>query len=751
MLVPCERRSNLAAQSLEWNHSWVNWRALVVSQFGRRTRCRVMFRLWKIMSAVSLSSLRQSGRFASAGHPARPRHLRPAAGKAFMFGVAYYPEHWPRRQWPRDFALMKRHGVNTVRMGEFAWDVWEPCEGEYDFELFDHVIALAAQHDIKVVLGTPTAGPPRWLSADHPDWLKRTREGLLVDHTGRLHGSPMSEGFRMASTRLVAALAEHYANHPTVVGWQIDNEFHCVCPFDFSDQAQGAFQAWLRERYRRIDLLNRRWGTSFSAQTYASFDQVPLPLRSRPDHFPPHPGHLLDFHRFTSDATVRFCDDQVALLRQANPDWMIFHNGLFAHLDYWKLAEKLTCLGVDLYPGFGGEGLAERAWNAFKLEQCRAHSGSFIVPELASGAAGSRQHLLETPPPGQMRLWAWQCVAHGADGIFHFRWRTARFGQEVYWRGVLDHDGGEGRRLEELGVEGAEFGRIGPKLIGTVRVVEIGVLIDRDQDDNQEAILPVHYPAPRHQAEHLLGALLERHLPAGLVHVQDRWDGLDVLIIPSFADVGKELANRLTAFVKGGGTVVATAGTGSRDHNVQAVGVRAPGTLANLFGAEVEEVGAFVRSPVIAMVPTDTDRVLVEIGYEILKPRKARSVARWAMREGEDGRQPHAAADRTAATLHSHGAGRALLLGMWISRGSARPLVAWLSALLGWQAVVQAPPEVTVVRRRSDRRSMLFLLNHSPYRQVVEGLDGGRNLITNRRVGSRCELPAYGVAVVQER
>lgn len=679
-----------------------------------------------------------------------PRHLRPATHDKFFFGVAYYPEHWPRTRWKRDFELMKAHGVTAIRIGEYAWDVWEPREGEYDFELFDEVIALAAKYDCQVVLGTPTSGPPRWLSHQHPDWLKRTRDGLLIEHTGRMHGSPLAAGFRRASRLVAEALAAHYADNRTVVGWQIDNELNCLCPHDFSDEAARQFPLWLERRYGRIARLNARWGTGFSAQTYGSFAEVPLPLRCRPDRFPPQPGHLMDYTRFMSEATVSFAAEQADILSAANPGWLIFHNGLFPHLDYWAMGRSLDCLGVDLYPGFGGEGVAQRNWTAFKLEQCRAHSGSFVIPELATGGAGSCEHALETPEPGQMRLWAWQCVAHGADGIFHFQWRTARFGQELYWRGVLDQDGLPGRRLRELGIEGREFQRLGPKLIGTVREVRIGILADWEQDENHGAILAPFYPAPRHQAEHLLGALLARHLPVGVVHPADKWDGLDAIILPSFGVISPKLAQRLEAFVRLGGTLLATSGTGRRDDCVQALTVRAPGPLRRVFGAEIIEMGAFRHEPAIELHTTDGTTLRPDIGYEILRTRGAVSVARWAMKPGQESRQPHAASGEAAITERRLGRGRALLVGLWASAANADALASWLCTWLDWKSPCAAPPEVTAVRRKSARRSFLFLLNHSPRPQTVSQLGRGRELIAQRPLAGECELPPYGVAVVEE-
>lgn len=676
-----------------------------------------------------------------------PRHRRPAPSDEFLFGVAYYPEHWTRREWQRDFALMARSGVRAVRMGEFAWDVWEPSCGEYRFELFDEAVVLAAQHGLKVVLGTPTSGPPRWLTAAHPEWLRHTAEGRPVDHTGRQHVGLVHAGFRTLCRELTTALAGHYARNSAVVGWQIDNELHCVGALDFSPAAGRAFQTWLADRYGRIRRLNAAWGTAFSAQTYGTFEEVPLPLVTRPDHFPPHPGHLLDFQRFTSDVSVGFVAEQAALLRNANPRWLVFHNGLFAHLDYWKISAHLDQLGVDLYPGFGGsDGAKAGAWSAFKLQQCRAHSGAFLVPELASGAAGSQKKVLETPEPGQMRLWAWQCIAHGATGIIHFRWRTCRFGQEIHWHGVLDHDSRPRRRLRELTQEAGEIGRLAPRLAGAVRDTRIGILIDHEQDDAHGGVLEA-FPAPRHQAEHLLGALLALHLLAGLVHARDSFDGLHALVLPSFGHVSPELVTRLTTFVRKGGLLVATARTGARDRFNKALAHTPPGPLSALFGATVEEYGG-LRTPLLTFEPEGAAPVPRQPGYEILKPISARIIARWAMHNVSAKRQPHPAHGQPAATVRNFGRGRAVLLGAWINADNAAGFAAWLTVLGGWKPMVTAPAGVETSRLLTKHGPFLFLLNHTAEPQVVSGLCPGCDLLTDSPTGGTLTLPPFGVAVI---
>ena len=104
-------------------------------------------------------------------------------------------------------------------------------------------------HDIQVVLGTPTASPPPWLMCQASRCLSAcarmggARPSATVASTAPTH--PAYHGY---SRRIVTQMAQHYAAHPSVIGWQIDNEFgdRCYCPVC----AQAAFQAWLQPALR---------------------------------------------------------------------------------------------------------------------------------------------------------------------------------------------------------------------------------------------------------------------------------------------------------------------------------------------------------------------------------------------------------------------------------------------------------------------------------------------------------------------
>ena len=127
-------------------------------------------------------------------------HRRPAAFDRFWFGAAYYPEHWTAEVRATDPERMAAAGMNIVRMGEFAWDLMEPSEGRYDFSLFDESIARLAEKGISVIMCTPTATPPRWLTAKHPEFLRVDERGARRFATARAStAAPPTRSF--ASTR----------------------------------------------------------------------------------------------------------------------------------------------------------------------------------------------------------------------------------------------------------------------------------------------------------------------------------------------------------------------------------------------------------------------------------------------------------------------------------------------------------------------------------------------------------------------
>lgn len=673
-----------------------------------------------------------------------PRHQRISKLPEFLFGTPYYPEQWRPQDRENDPERMAATGMNVVRMAEFAWDLMEPRRGEFHFELFDETIAKLGDKGIKTILCTPTAAPPRWLTAGHDDWMRVDCNGRRMTHGSRQHCCTNNPEFRKESERITQAMALHFANNPHVVGWQTDNEMFCHFSECYCSSCLTAFQAWLQKKYGDITTLNRSWGTAFWALTFDSFDQIGFPYLDRPTH--PNPSQHLDYLRFLSAGITEFQRGQIEILRAVQPNWWITHNGTFGHVDHWKFAEDLDFYGVDIYPGFIPDQPRKFSWGAIKNEEARAASGTYCIPEQQGGAGGQRPYLHETPPPGQMRLWAYQGIAHGADSLLHFRWRTCRFGAEIYWNGILDHDNIPRRRYHEFTQEGQELRKIGPKILGTSLLVRAAVLTEFEQDE-AHTTMDLALPSPSDQRKLSYTELLSRHLPVGLVDSADSFDGLEFILIPSFVLMDEDLAARLRAFVERGGVLVATARTATRDRNNHVIDQTPPGLLADLFGATVEEFGK-LNTPLLNLELNSGGSLPVGAAYEILQLRGAEVLAHWSATTNGS---PHAAPGEAAITLNRVGKGAAIYVGTYFSEENLAALLDVLLSQSTIKPLAKAEPFVEILCRHAKDRRLVFILNHYPKEQKVTELPNGIDLLTNTPCGGELTLPAYGVAIIEQR
>jgi beta-galactosidase len=377
-------------------------------------------------------------------------------------GVCYYPEHWPEAQWADDAARMVAAGLTLVRIGEFAWSRLEPEPGALEFAWLDRAIDTLGRAGLQVVLGTPTATPPRWILDRHPDMLAVDAQGRPRKFGSRRHYCFSHAGYLAECRRIVTLLAERYGRNPYVTAWQTDNEYGCHDTIhSYSDAARHAFRDWLAQKYQSVDALNRAWGNIFWSMEYRSCDDIDLPNLTVTE---PNPAHVLDFRRFSSDQVVAFNRAQVDILRR-HTDAPVAHNymGRITEFDHYKVGADLDIASWDSYPiGFLSDRLeatpdhktrflrqGDPDFQAFHHDLYRAVGrGRWWIMEQQPGPVNWAPYN-PAPLPGMVRLWTWEAFAHGAEAVCYFRWRQAPFAQEQMHSGLLRPDSAPAPGLAE--------------------------------------------------------------------------------------------------------------------------------------------------------------------------------------------------------------------------------------------------------------------------------------------------------------
>ena len=406
----------------------------------------------------------------SAGN--RTLHAR-NMGDRYLLGAAYYPEWWPSSEWEIDFREMKDLGINTVRMGEFAWAIFEPAPGKFAFDWMDRALDVARHYGINAVLATPTASVPPWLYQLHPDVLTGNNIGLFT-YGGRKGYNTSSPNYLAASARITNALAEHYGRHPAVIGWQLDNEPGHP-PQAYDPVSERAFQTWLKKRYGTLDELNRAWNGAFWSNRFSDWSQIRIPYNSAEGGW--QPAISLDYRRFFSDSFLNHLRKQTEIIHSKTVNQFVFTNWPAPtwSVDVFAAAEFLDACAWDNYVSAPGLSRFQRQYTAgFLSDFCRCAG-----PHQQFLCAEQNAYVPPNAPLEGLRLQAYDDLAHGAHGQLYFEWRRPLAGNEEHRPSFIK--GFDGRinparpMLEQIL---QELSRLGPRLSGATTHSEIALLYD---------------------------------------------------------------------------------------------------------------------------------------------------------------------------------------------------------------------------------------------------------------------------------
>jgi beta-galactosidase len=675
-----------------------------------------------------------------------------------LHGGDWSPEQWLDEPGviEDDFRLMQKAGCNTFSVGIFSWSHLEPEEGRFTFEWLDRILDGLAERGMLAFLATPSGAKPRWMSEKYPEVRRITAEGHRELHAGRHNHCFTSPVYRAKVRAINGRLAKRYGKHKALAAWHISNEYNGAC---YCELCLRAFRSWLKARYGSLPTLNKRWWTSFWSQTFQAWEQID-PRQTPVD------GLLLDWERFATHQTVDFMKAEIQPLRAATPTLPITTNmmGVFPGIDYRRFTDLCDRMSWDAYPRLHGKDSWRTACElGFTHDIYRAMKGGrpFILME----STPSNTNWYHTPmikKPGQHHQEMLLAIGHGADTTMFFQWRKSRGAFEKFHGAAVDHEGSERTRVfQDVAAHGAALKKL-DGVVGTTVRPEVAVFFEWDTRwalRHSQGPRRARPPAPATTVfeKEYLETCVDHYrpfwklgVPVDVIESIAPFDGYRLVVAPMMFMVKPNVVERLTAFVKGGGTLVLTYLSGIVDEtNLALRGGWPGGGLRALAGVWAEELDS--------LYPDSPQRIVPAAGNP-LGLSGEHPVRDYCDRVHAETAQVLATyktdfyAGQPCLTVNRHGAGRVYYLG---TRPAADPFHdAFTRALVRQLGIARCleselPEGVTVQKRTGGGRTFLFLHNLKPMAQSVDVGGPLEDVLGGRTVRGRVSLPAYGSLVLR--
>ncbi len=633
---------------------------------------------------------------------------------------------------------MESGHLHLARIGEFAWSTMEPTEGNFDFVWLDHAIAMAAKHHIVIVLGTPTAAPPAWLTTKYPETLRVDNDGKRDEHGNRAQFSFTSPKYRYFAHRIAEKMAERYGHNPNVVGWQLDNE---ISSTSFDPETRSQFHAWLKVKYGTIDKLNKQWTTAYWSQTYNDFDQIPVHDKQE------NSALLLDWRRFVSDTWKSYCQNQVDAIRP--------------HVDSRQFITTNTMGAFDGFDAYTVHSVLDiAAWDDYVATTVFDPAFNGAAHDLTRGFKQKNFWVMETEPAfvnwrpnnnainkGQMREMAWQAVSHGADAVEYWQWRAALNGQEQYHGTLAGVDGTAVPAYDEARQIGEEFERAGEALSGTTPQSSVAII---ESFDSRWAIDLQRFNQAFNPFEELVDfyrPLREASQGVDLLPPSASLDRYKLVVAPALNLVTAKDAENLEAYVRQGGHLVLGPRSGMKNEYNATWQQRQPGPLADLLGGRVEAYYA-LDGNIAVSGEAGTGEAKVWAEFLSATSSDTKTLLTYGAANGWLDGKP-------AAISRQVGKGSVTYIGFWPDTKLLKALIAnSVKAAAVTPFLTGVPEGVEVSERSGNGKTVLILINHNLTPEQV-ALPAGMKVLIGKSSSSvtgsgSLMLEKYGIAVLQK-
>ncbi|WP_462405406.1 beta-galactosidase [Gracilibacillus sp. Marseille-QA3620] len=481
--------------------------------------------------------------------------------KKLVHGAAYYPELWDVQAVEIDISYMKEVGINTVRMGEFAWSKIEPNEGEFDLSFFKDIIELLCSNGIETVMCTPTATPPIWVTHNHPERMHVNRAGKRMVHGSRQHICTNHPYFRERAARITEALASELSHLPSVIAWQLDNEFKCHVAECYCETCRYLWHQWLEEKYQTINALNEAWGTDIWSEYYHSFEQIPVPEAAPFLH---NSSLHTNYQLFHTEKIAEFAQEQSEIIRRYSNRPITHNSTLFFSVDNEKLFADLDFASFDTYApsdGYGNYLMNCDVWRNLKKGK------DFWVMETSPSYPASLESCTVPHPEGYLKAEAVAAYALGGQAFCYWLWRQQKSGCEQPHSSILSAWGKPGIGYKNvIEVEKARKA-IEPFMIhSNPKQAEVAVTYS-DRGRIFMKTEPLNGLDYKNCLTDFYKVLLSMGIHRDLIPEDADFDGYKILFTPFLYHVSTSYINKAKAFAESGGIWIVGPMSGGRTEN----------------------------------------------------------------------------------------------------------------------------------------------------------------------------------------
>lgn len=663
----------------------------------------------------------------------------------FLHGGDYNPDQWLDRPdiLDRDVEMMHKAHVNTVSIGIFSWARLEPEDGVYDFAWLDEVIDRLWRGGIRIILATPSGARPAWMAQKYPEVLRVNDRYQRMHFGGRHNHCLTSPVYRRKVAEIDRRLAERYASHPAVILWHLSNEMSGECRCELCQQA---FRDWLRAKYATLDRLNDAWWTAFWAHRYTDWSQVeaPGPMGETSTN-----GMYIDWRRFVTHQAKTFMMAERDAVQSVDPSLKVTANLMerFWDYDYFDLAEGMDVVSWDAYPLWhSGDDIARAAEFAMNHDMMRSFKDQPFLLMESTPSQVNWKPVNKLKRPGMHLLSSMQALAHGSQSVLYFQWRKGRGAAEQFHGAVVDHDGRDDTRVFR------DVTQVGQALEGGLRP-----LYGKEKAPAQACIIydwsnwwAIDY-AQTGQNHNM------RYFDSVNMHYRSLWQlGVNVdfrderdctdlsryklVVCPMLFMLKEGFAQKLRAFVAGGGTLLMTYFSGVVDENGLAWLGGAPHGLTDVLGIRATELDALFPADKQRMLLADGRSFAISELCELPEVLGAKSLGVY---------EEDFYAALPCLTRHAFGQGQAYYLGAKVEQAGLDAIYADIAdALALSRAMAQALPEGVIA---TERGGAVFLQNYSGRAQAVTLKAQYTDLLTGEIAAGDIVMPANGVMVLVRR